>query len=172
MKLWPFFAGAGTIALAVIGVKKYQQLQQFREIEYTLPPIPFNITKISDGIVYGTIQIIFKNPTKISVQLKNFKADIIHLGKLLSRISLSSRTIQPGTTSSIFIPVEISAKKMLRLAEDVLLKPKAIVLFRGSFEFSSTVISIPFSIPFTFEIDIKDQVKDFLATPSLTGIKL
>lgn len=171
MKLWPFFAGAGTIALAVIGVKKYQQLKEFRRIGYSLPTIPFRIDKISGGTVYGFIEILFNNPTSISVQIKNLQADLTHLGDSLAKVNLSTGVIYPSMVTSVIVPVQITTKKMLRLAEDVLLKPKAIVIVRGSFHFSSSVISIPFSVPFTFEIDVKDQVKDFLTRP-LSGIKL
>lgn len=152
-----FFTLAGLGAIGVFAVRVRREVIAARNMSFE--PTAFRLINVQSGQVMAELDVSITNPSLFKIHVKNLFVEAILHGESLAS-SNTKFTIKPNGRTIIDVPVELTLKKVLRLAEDVLLKDEAIVIFKGVATCKAFGFSV--QVPLEFMIDVKQELNDFL----------
>lgn len=149
-------------ALGIVGYRKYREVQAIKDLKISPGTPPFQLESIKSGFVDAFLNLSFINPTDYSFQIRNFQGHLYFKNAPFVSILPVSLTIAAKDSTGVSIKNSIMLKKLLQLAEQIVVYPKAEIVFVGSLTYVSQTLKFSIDLPVHYSFDAKEQLNNFL----------
>ena len=149
--------------VAVVGYKKFKELQALQLLK-VLPAKPsLTIQDISGGVAKVFINVFIQNPTQYNYTVKNFKASMNQQNKsgaVLGTFGVNTLTVAANADTLLQMATEIKLEQLLELAKNIFFTDKADIFLSGAVTYVSHGVSVP--LPFSFLVDARAEFQKLL----------
>jgi LEA14-like dessication related protein len=145
---------------AKLGYDKYKDILKLKNIQVAAGEKPFRFIDVRNGVAMFVIGLTIRNPAPIALDLNKLVVEAWYNKIYLGKVSNDKIVLAADDHSALNLPLEIITNKLLPFAKDFLTKGKIPVEFRVTA--SVKILGSYFTVPYTYSLDIKDALRDYL----------